>query len=309
MIRRIAASLLITFTALAAAAVLFSQAGFASADSARPRIYGIAFVRFKAVDLAKSRDFYSKVLGLKPGADGCKGLAEPCFAVNPRQYVQIIETSATDKGSFLDEVGYSVSDVSAMHAYLSAHGRKPTAISRGANGLRYVETEDPEQNRMAFVESTGNGAKADATGQISDRIFHAGWVVRDLATEKKFYSDLLGFRLYWYGGFKDADIDWYEIEVPDGENWVEFMLNISPTADHKELGVQNHFSLGVRDANAAAAKLRQNGLPTFDGPEIGRDGKNSLDAYDPDGNRVEVMEFTPAHTPCCHPYTAPHPKP
>jgi catechol 2,3-dioxygenase-like lactoylglutathione lyase family enzyme len=308
MIKRLLASFTIALAA-AAVALLCGATTPAAADSARPKIYGIAFVRFKAVDLEKSRDFYSKVLQLKSGTDGCKNAAGPCFVVNPRQYVEIVQTSAGDKGSFLDEVGYSVSDVPAMHAYLSAHGLKPTAISRGANGLRYFESEDPEYNHIAFIESSGNNAKADSTGQLSDRIFHAGWVVRDLNKEKKFYSDLLGFRLYWYGGFKDADIDWYEIEVPDGENWVEFMLNISSTADHKELGVQNHFSLGVEDANAAAAKLRQNGLKTFDGPEIGRDGKNSLDAYDPDGNRVEVMEFTPAQTPCCHPYTAPHPKP
>ena len=60
---------------------------------------------------------------------------------------------------------------------------------------------------------------------------------------------------------------------------------------------------------AAAAQLRKQGLQTFDGPEIGRDGKNSLDAYDPDDTRVEVMEFTPTKPPCCHPYTASHPKP
>jgi hypothetical protein len=50
-------------------------------------------------------------------------------------------------------------------------------------------------------------------------------------------------------------------------------------------------------------------LEKLDGPEIGRDGKWSLDVYDPDGTRVEVMEFAPAKDPCCHPYTADHPKP
>ena len=87
------------------------------------------------------------------------------------------------------------------------------------------------------------------------------------------------------------------------------MLNIPANADHKELGVQNHFSLGVKDVHAAASQLRLNGLKTFDGPEVGRDGKDSLDAYDPDGTRVEIMEFTPAQKPCCHPYSADHPKP
>jgi hypothetical protein len=28
-----------------------------------------------------------------------------------------------------------------------------------------------------------------------------------------------------------------------------------------------------------------------------------------DGTRIEVMEFTPTQKPCCHPYTATHPKP
>ena len=86
------------------------------------------------------------------------------------------------------------------------------------------------------------------------------------------------------------------------------MLSIPADADHKELGVQNHFSFGVRNVHEAATQLRINGLQTFDGPEVGRDGKDSLDAYDPDGTRVEVMEFTAKEKPCCHPYSAEHPK-
>ena len=158
----------------------------------------------------------------------------------------------------------------------------------------------------------GSRAKAafkSSPKQISTRMLHAGFVVKDMAAENKFYRDVLGFRVYWYGGFKDNDIDWYEIQVPDGGDWIEYMLNIPANADHKELGVQNHFSLGVKDAGAAAAHLKKQGLAKFDGPEVGRDGKNSLDAYDPDGTRVEVMEFTPRQTPCCHAYEAAHPSP
>jgi catechol 2,3-dioxygenase-like lactoylglutathione lyase family enzyme len=146
-------------------------------------------------------------------------------------------------------------------------------------------------------------------GRVGTRLIHAGFVVKNVAAENKFYLDLLGFRLYWQGGFKDDGLDWYEIQVPDGDNWIEYMLNIPGNANHKELGVQNHFSLGARDIHAAADQLHKNGVQKFDGPEIGRDGKWGLDAYDPDGTRVEVMEFTPAKTPCCHAYTAPHPTP
>ena len=304
-------ALVSVIAALAAALLSFVAIAVArfAPQATRPKIYSLAYVRFKAVDLEKSRAFYSKILGLKSGADSCKGLPEPCFSINSYQSVQLTQASASDRGSFLEEVGFNVSDVAQMHGYLSAHGLKPTAITSGANNLRHFETQDPEHNRIAFVELPGADAQINSSQQISDRLFHAGWVVHDLNTEQKFYSDLLGFRLYWYGGFKDADTDWYEIQVPDGDNWVEFMLNIPANADHKELGVQNHFSLGVRSAKEAASQLRSRGLQTFDGPEIGRDGKNSLDAYDPDGNRVEVMEFTPAQTPCCHSYSALHPKP
>jgi hypothetical protein len=87
------------------------------------------------------------------------------------------------------------------------------------------------------------------------------------------------------------------------------MLNIAATADHQELGVQNHFSLGVTNAKAVASKLREHGATKFDGPEVGRDGKNAIDIYDPDLSRVEIMDFAPTKTPCCHAYTADHPKP
>jgi catechol 2,3-dioxygenase-like lactoylglutathione lyase family enzyme len=287
---------------------VYAARAHAAEQVERPKIYSIAFVRFETVDLDKSRAFYAQTLGLQSGFDSCKGMRDPCFAVNPYQYVQLTQTGASERGSFLEEVGFNVSDVEQMHAYLLAHGLKPGAITRGGNNLRYFETEDPEHNLIAFVELSGADAQINGQHQVSDRLFHAGWVVHNLADDKKFYSDLLGFRLYWYGGFKDADTDWYEIQVPDGDNWVEFMLNIPSTADHAELGVQNHFSLGVSDIKACLAKLRANGLQSKDAPEIGRDGKWSFDIYDPDGNRVEFMEFAPAHKPCCHPYTAAHPK-
>ena len=94
-----------------------------------------------------------------------------------------------------------------------------------------------------------------APKQVSTRLIHAGFVVKDMAAENRFYVDLLGFRLYWYGGFKADGIDWYELQVPDGPDWIEYMLNIPGNADHKELGVQNHFSFGVKNVHDAATQL------------------------------------------------------
>jgi catechol 2,3-dioxygenase-like lactoylglutathione lyase family enzyme len=275
----------------------------------RPKISGIAFVRLASTDLAVSRAFYENALGFRSGLLACKNMPGLCYMINPSQHVELVQAGSSERGSFLKETAFATDNVSQIREFLIAHGQSPSPIFRGANGLSQLELADPEGNRIAFVESSGVAFQVSELSQISLRLIHAGFVVKDLAAENHFYRDLLGFRLYWRGGFKDQDTDWYEIQVPDGDNWIEYMLNIPANADHKELGVQNHFSLGVKDANSAATQLRKNGLQQFDGPEIGRDGKNSLDAYDPDGTRVEIMEFTPTQKPCCHPYTAEHPKP
>ena len=140
-------------------------------------------------------------------------------------------------------------------------------------------------------------------------IGHVHLRTADIDRVRAFYVDVLGFKLYWYGGMKEDGVDWYELQVPDGDNWIEYMLNIPATADHKALGAQNHFSFGVNEIQAAAEQLRKNGVEKIAGPGIGRDGKRGLNVYDPDDTRVEVTEFTPAQKPCCHPYTAPHPTP
>src|SRR5262249_32459404 len=148
-----------------------------------------------------------------------------------------------------------------MRNYLVTEGLTPSAISKDANGAQHFEMGVPEGNPKALPQLASPRAAAEGTPeQFGSPRFHAGWAAHNLAPEKKFYGDLLGFRLYWYGGFKDADTDWYEIRVPDGDNWVEFMLNIPATADHKELGIQNHFSLGVIEIKRAYDLLVAHGL-------------------------------------------------
>jgi len=87
------------------------------------------------------------------------------------------------------------------------------------------------------------------------------------------------------------------------------MLNVPPNAPARQLGVVNHVALGVADVHAAADILRQRGWKESDKeqPKIGHDGKWQLNLYDPDGTRVEMMEFRPVQKPCCAEYTGQHP--
>jgi catechol 2,3-dioxygenase-like lactoylglutathione lyase family enzyme len=275
----------------------------------RPKITGIASVRLYATDLYASRAFYSKILGFGSATSTCLGVTNPCYAVNGRQRIELQQISGGAPDNLLAEIAFSTPNLSQMREYLLAHKIEAGPIAKDETGEPCFSLKDPEGHPLAFVEQTSERFYTPAAHQISSRILHAGFIVQDIAKENAFYQDLLGFRLYWKGGFKDDGLDWYEIQIPDGEEWVEFMLNISPRANKQERGVQNHFSLAVENANSAAAHLRVNGATKFDGPEIGRDGKDALDIYDPDLSRVEIMDYTPSQDPCCNAYAAAHPKP
>ena len=146
--------------------------------------------------------------------------------------------------------------------------------------------KDPEGNPIEFVQTRPGLTSRPAEVPVSKVMIHAGFVVHDRDAEDKFYKDLLGFHLYWHGGMKDDETDWVDMQVPDGTQWLEYMLvkegeQLSP----KMLGILNHIALGVPEMSEAARLLRSRGWkPTDDEKEqIGKDGKWQLNLYDPDG--------------------------
>jgi catechol 2,3-dioxygenase-like lactoylglutathione lyase family enzyme len=296
-------------SSLALVAICFLS--LASDKPARPKITGIAHVRVYSANINNSNTFYNKIAGFGPGTAGCVGPPSTCFSVNDHQQIQVIGATSPPAVNFVAEVAFTTDNADQMRRYLIAHGIAAGAKSKDADGAQHFEFADPEGHPLAFVQQSQRPsfAPVPASGQISKSLIHAGFVVRDGAVEDRFYRDLLGFRLYWQGGFKEDQTNWQAMQVPDGTDWIEYMLKISPTADHQELGVQNHFSLGVVHMKPVFEQLRANGLKSTDVPEIGRDGKMQFDIYDPDGTRVEFMEFEPSQAPCCHPFTGPHPKP
>ena len=68
-------------------------------------------------------------------------------------------------------------------------------------------------------------------------------------------------------------------------------------------------ALGVDDMKAAQKLLESRGWKPSENEhaQIGKDGKWQLNLYDPDGTRVELMEFKPVAKPCCSAYALPHP--
>jgi catechol 2,3-dioxygenase-like lactoylglutathione lyase family enzyme len=188
-------------------------------------------------------------------------------------------------------------------------------VRAGAAGERWFATLDPEGNAVQFVQpAPGSAAVASA---ISGRIIHVGHLVHDRAKQDGFYRRLLGFRPYWYGAFNADKVDWVSQQAPDGRDWLEYMM-VGPGSDvpldkvdANQLGVLNHLSLGVVNMQAAVTKLyAENRLSKrHDGPQMGLDGKWQANFYDPDGTRVELMEYKAVTKPCCSSFTATDPTP
>jgi catechol 2,3-dioxygenase-like lactoylglutathione lyase family enzyme len=280
----------------------------------RPRIDGIQHVRFYVSDMEKSRKFYGGILGLPSTDHFCMVPALSCFAVRIFPHPQLIELQQAPSpapNDWLAELAFATDDVPQMRAYLVAHGIVPGPISRASIGTEHFELRDPEGNPISFVARIPVVSHVQpVSNAVSTRIIHAGFVVKDRSVMDHFYKDILGFRPYWHGGMKDSDTDWVAMQVPDGTDWLEYMLNISPTANKQTLGVMDHVSLGVKDIKVAAASLEKSraNMRADASPKIGRDGKWQFNLYDPDDTRVELMEFTPVEKPCCSDFTGPHPK-
>ncbi len=78
------------------------------------------------------------------------------------------------------------------------------------------------------------------------------------------------------------------------------------------LGVLDHFSIGVDSVDAAFRTLQDGnrlaGVPNDGHTQIGKDGKGQFNLYDPDGVRLELMNFHATEKPCCSPFTADDPE-
>ena len=78
-----------------------------------------------------------------------------------------------------------------------------------------------------------------------------------------------------------------------------------------DLGVLDHFSIGVDSVDAAFNTLkgagRLVGVDAQEHTQMGKDGKGQFNLYDPDGIRVELMNFHATEKPCCSAFTAEDP--
>ena len=295
---------------LALAVVLFSVKIIGAREPQRPKIYGISDVTILTSDIPKAREFYLGVSDPGRSCDWCEESPSSTLKLSSGQIIELKELPSPAPSSLLEEIAFRTDNLDRLASYLKARGVE-LRESRNAGRISRISLIDPEGHHIAFLGETSSEATGLPKSPAGARshIIHAGIVVHDRAAEDHFYKEILGFHVYWHGGMKDDETNWVDMQVPDGTDWIEYMLNVPADASHRTLGVMNHIALGVPDIHAAEQQLLKNGMKLTEEPKLGRDGKWQLNLYDPDQTRVELMEFTPSQKPCCSEYTGPHPKP
>lgn len=299
--------------AVSAAAVPMA---FGQSAPERPKITGVSHLAIYASDMAATDHYFTAVVGAEKMADpeNAKGLK---YALSATQYVEVLPLPAGAGINRMDHAALNTVSAEGMRAYLAAKGWKtPAKVNKGTDGSLWFAVHDPEGNTIEFVQPPA-GAKVDAPNALGHHIIHVGFLVRDRAKEDAFYRGLLGFRPYWYGGMQDDKIDWVSQQVPDGHDWIEYMLTSGPSGSgipanmsQETLGVLDHVAIGEVSVEATYKKLAaENRLAGKhdDAPKIGKDGKGQFNMYTPDGTRLELMNLHASEKPCCSPFTAADP--
>src|SRR5690242_20046874 len=273
----------------------------------RPAVIGVAHIGLKTNDISAARTFYGTYLGFQEPFTLDKptgGLMLTYFKVNDHQYIEVFPELKSETEDRLSHIAFETSNAQQLRDYLASKGVKvPAALKPGLDGNLSFMIKDPDGHNVEFVQympgslHSRNFGKFLPDTRISNRIIHVGVTVHDRNAADRLYRDILGFHSTWQGGMQDDRTDWVDMRVPEGTDWLEYMLNVhDPTP--KRLGVMHHLALGVPDIHEAYKTITSRGYKA-DQPKIGRDGKWQLNLYDPNGTRAELMEPKPVQTPCC----------
>ncbi len=224
---------------LGLAGMLLPCSGLAE-DKPLPKIYGIANVEISSTNLEKAHDFYVEVLCAVRNTHAPAGmLCEPRPSILP---VLLQTVKGPVPSNLLQSVSFAIDDARAMARFLEAKKIRFT-VDAPVDGEMSVAVTDPEGHRVNFIERASRYELArEWKKEVTVRIIHAGFVVKDRVGMDKFYKEVLGFRLYWSGGMKEGETNWVAMQVPDGTDWIEYMLNVPENVDKQTLGVMNHIS-------------------------------------------------------------------
>jgi catechol 2,3-dioxygenase-like lactoylglutathione lyase family enzyme len=281
-------------------------------NPAKPPITNIANFVVKTDNIDEARRFYSGVLGYDEVFRHKRTISGPAelsvFKVNDHQYIELSTTLENPSDDKLIQIGFETADARKLCDYLAGKGVSvPSSISKDSDGNYSFVVKDPERHNIEFVEYLEGSLQAKYYGKgisnrrISDHMLHVGVHVKSPPEQDKFYKDILGFRFLWQGGPRDDRLDWISYLTPDGDNWIEYIVeHDGPPPTPQQLGVWHHVCVGTLDIRTVYKTVMDRGYKPPKEPGINaRDGRWLLQLYDKNGTRTEVMVRKPVQKPCC----------
>jgi lactoylglutathione lyase len=305
---------------LALSSMVSAQPASAPAQPSRPHILGIAHFAIRVSDVEKARAYYKGFLGFEEpfslkNADG--SLSMTFIKVNDYQYIEVSPGLKPDEDR-LSHISFFTDDAEAMRVYLGSRGVKvPDRVPKGRSGNLNFNIKDPDGHTVEIVQYMADGWALREKGKfmpaqrISQHIPHIGVIVGDANAAIRFYGDILGFQETWRGSSTGKTLSWINMRVPDGSDYIEFMLyKDEPASDRR--GTAHHFCLETPNILEALERLKARDYAvTYGRPLEIRTGTNrrrQMNVFDPDGTRMELMEPVTVDGNAPAPSTAPLPR-
>lgn len=292
----------------------------AAQNAARPRITGVAHIAVYAKDVEKSRVFYRDFLGFEEpytlkNADGTPFML--FFKINERQYLELSPETAPDTDR-LNHIAFETDNAEAMRLYLKSKGiAVPDRVPKGGAGNSNFTIKDPQGHSVEFVQYEPDGWTMRERGRhltdkrISRRMMHVGIIVTELEPVMKFYRDVLGFSEFWRGSRSTTELQWINLKIPDGEDYIELML-YKDAPEPTKRGSAHHLCLEVADSASSIAALEARPYRKQYSQAIeartGVNRKRQVNLFDPDGTRTELMELNTIDGKPAPSSTAPPPR-
>lgn len=266
----------------------------AQAQANGPHIVGMAHMAYYVSDLGKARDYYEGFLGFQEAfalknADGSDHIV--FIKINDRQYIELVAEAPKNHG-FLYNTGFETDDARGLRDHLASLGISvPDKVVKDATGNLSFDITDPSGFTIEIVQYLPDSMTGRTRGKfmpasrISTHIDHLGLLVNDRETSWKFYGDTFGF-------IKEGDGS--KMKVPGSDDRFELGVDRKvPTIDRYH--VKDHICLSAPDVPKVTAGLQAKPVMSefpkaiADIHQLGS-GKNVIEIYDLDGNRVELME-------------------
>jgi catechol 2,3-dioxygenase-like lactoylglutathione lyase family enzyme len=209
-------------------------------------VTGIAHVRYRVADMAKSREFYEKTLGLAAAFEQ-SGVVS--FKLNDTQFIELTTAGNTGSASRLDHVAFESTDLYRLGIELNRRGVPVSPQRTTPEGNRGFTMQDAEGHAVQFVQYMPGSLQSADRGKhlpgASARIAAIGIPTQDRDRMLRFWTTRVGFAETGRGGPPNQPVRWIFV----GPGLRLMLYEDQPSAE--QFGGLHRITLEMRNPKAA----------------------------------------------------------